>query len=190
MQSQRDIVNQLTDEQLTKQLLLSQGFILFLSILFSYFLFDHLSEWMQLFRVDIQEIIYHGVIPGCIVVAVDMILMYLLPERYYDDGGINQRIFANRSVFGIVKLVLLIAIAEELLFRGVLQTAAGYIIASIIFTIVHVRYLKKPVLLISVLLVSFYLGYMFELTGNLLTTITAHFIIDFLTGLFIRYAKK
>src|SRR5699024_9531099 len=132
---------------------------------------------------------YYGVIPGVIVVCIDAVLMYFLPGRYYDDGGINRRIFANRSIFGIFKLVLMIAVAEELLFRGVLQTTVGYILASTIFALIHIRYLTKPVLLASVFLVSFYLGYMYELTGNLLTTITAHFIIDFLSGLLIRLQK-
>src|SRR5699024_11474282 len=59
----------------------------------------------------------------------------------------------------------------ELLFRGVLQTTFGYIPASVIFALVHVRYLSKPVLLISVLLISFFIGYLFEVTGNLYVTI-------------------
>ncbi|WP_404453206.1 type II CAAX prenyl endopeptidase Rce1 family protein [Oceanobacillus kapialis] len=49
--------------------------------------------------------------------------------------------------------------------------------------------MKKPVLFISVLLVSFYIGYLFEQTGNLIVTITAHFIVDFLLGLTIRFYK-
>lgn len=189
MPSQREILNRLTDRELTKQLLFSQGLLLFLGILLSLILFDHPAQWLHLFRFNSFEIVYYGVFPGLIVVAVDAVLMYILPERYYDDGGINERIFANRSVMGIVGLVLLIAIAEEVLFRGVLQTTMGYVIASTVFALVHIRYLKKPVLLVSVLLVSFYLGYMFKLTGNLFTTMTAHFIIDFLSGLLIRLKK-
>ncbi|MEW9674689.1 CPBP family intramembrane glutamic endopeptidase [Lentibacillus sp. L22] len=190
MPSQREILNQLTDRELTKQLLFSQGLLLFLGILLSLILFDHPAQWLHLFRFNGFEIVYYGVFPGLIVVAVDAVLMYVLPERYYDDGGINERIFANRSVMGIIGLVLLIAIAEEVLFRGVLQTTMGYVIASTVFALVHIRYLKKPVLLVSVLLVSFYLGYMFKLTGNLFTTMTAHFIIDFLSGLLIRLKKR
>src|SRR5699024_3405979 len=106
MKSQRDIVKQLTDEELTRQLLLSQSVLLLLSGIFSLFLFDHFSEWAGLFNLDTQEIFYYGFIPGLIIVGIDAILMYLLPERYYDDGGINKRIFANRSIFGITKLVL------------------------------------------------------------------------------------
>src|SRR5699024_1470971 len=122
MKRQRDIVRQLSDEELTKQLLLSQSFLLLLSGIFSLFLFDPLSEWIGLFSLDIREIFYYGVLPGVIIVGIDAILMYFLPERYYDDGGINKRIFANRSIFSISKLALFIAVAEELLFRGVLQT--------------------------------------------------------------------
>lgn len=189
MKRQRDVIKQLTDNELIKQVLLSQCFLLILSGVFSLFLFDHNSEWFGLFSFDSWEIFYYGVIPGVVIVGIDVLLMYMLPERYYDDGGINKRIFANRTVFSIVKLVFLIAVSEELLFRGVVQTSVGYIPASIIFALVHIRYLTKPVLLASVLLVSFYLGYMYELTENLLTTITAHFIIDFLSGMLIRFRK-
>lgn len=85
---------------------------------------------------------------------------------------------------------MLVAIAEELLFRGVIQTTFGYLISSTLFALIHFRYLKKPVLLISVLFVSFYIGYIFILTENLLVTITAHFVVDFTLGLVIRFQKR
>ena len=82
-----------------------------------------------------------------------------------------------------------VAFAEELLFRGVLHTTFGYFIASTIFALAHFRYLTKPILFISILFVSFYIGYLFEITGNLVVTIAAHFIVDFLLGLFIRLQR-
>ncbi|MDY0408336.1 CPBP family intramembrane glutamic endopeptidase [Paracerasibacillus soli] len=89
----------------------------------------------------------------------------------------------------IFLFTLMIASCEEVLFRGVIQSWFGFIPASIIFAFVHVRYLKKPLLIISIFFVSFYIGYLFELTGNLISVITAHFIVDFLLGLFIYFKK-
>src|SRR5690625_1741473 len=113
--------------------------------------------------------------------------MVILPKKYFDDGGINERIFKNQSIFNIFIIALIVAVSEELLFRGLIQTIFGYFIASTLFALVHVRYLRKPVLLISVLLISFYLGYLYEITNNLFVTIFAHFIVDFLLGVIIRY---
>ncbi|MTW84972.1 CPBP family intramembrane metalloprotease [Virgibacillus dakarensis] len=190
MVSQRELIKRMSDRELTKQLMLSQLFLFILSLVLSFILFNNMAQWFQYFRLDGYEILVYGVIPGLIIVTVDVILMAVLPEHYYDDGGINDKIFKNRSVSSIFIVVLVIAIAEELLFRGVLQTTFGYVTASTIFALVHIRYLKKPVLLLSVLFVSFYLGFLFERTGNLLTTMTAHFIVDFLSGLIIRLSKK
>lgn len=82
-----------------------------------------------------------------------------------------------------------IAIAEELLFRGVLQTVFGFFSASVIFILVHFRYLNKPVLLISVIVTSFLLGFLYEATGNLYTVIVTHFIVDFLLGMIIHFKR-
>src|SRR5690625_3686701 len=186
---QNEILQNISDEDLKKSLLFSQALILLISLILSFILFDHFSDWFQYLKFNLKEIIYYGLIPGLIIVIIDLVLMKILPKRYLDDGGINERVFQNRSVPDIFLLALTIAIAEELLFRGVIQTTFGYFTASIIFALVHFRYLKKPVLFISVLLLSFYIGFLFKITGNLLVTITMHFIIDFLLGLVIRFQK-
>lgn len=186
---QDELLQQMSDEELKKTLILSQGFFLLISILLSLFLFEHISDWTHYFNLNMKEIIYYGLIPGLVVVIIDLLLMNSLPKRFFDDGGINERIFQNRSIADIFILALMIAICEELLFRGVIQTTFGYIIASTIFAIVHIRYLKKPVLFGAVLLLSFYIGFLFEITGNLFVTITMHFTIDFLLGLMIRFQK-
>lgn len=185
--SQKNLIDQMSDEQLQHSLFMSQFILFSLALLLSIFLFDHFTKWLDLFSLNIREIMYYGCLPGLLIVLIDIVLMYLLPKEHFDDGGINQKIFKNRSVPNIFMIALIVAVSEELLFRGVIHTIFGYAIASTIFALVHVRYLKKPVLLISVLLISFYIGYLYELTNNLLVTITAHFIVDFLLGLIIRY---
>ncbi|WP_342708396.1 CPBP family intramembrane glutamic endopeptidase [Halobacillus alkaliphilus] len=134
--------------------------------------------------------IWFGVLPGFIVLLIDFILMNTLPKQYYDDGGINNKVFKNRSIPGIIGVTLLVAVSEEMLFRGVLHTEYGYWAASLLFALLHFRYLSKIVLLISVLFVSFFIGYMFELTGSLTVTITAHFIIDVVLAMWIRLGNR
>lgn len=186
---QNDILQNISDKDLKKSLLFSQALFLLISLLLSLILFERFFDWFQYFNVNLKEIFYYGLVPGLMVVMIDLVLMKVLPKHHLDDGGINERVFQNRSVPDIFFLTLVIAISEELLFRGVVQTTFGYFSASVIFALVHFRYLKKPILFISVLLLSFYIGFLFKITGNLFVTITMHFIIDFLLGLIIRFQK-
>lgn len=184
---QDELLEKISDKELKMSLILSQVLFLLISIILSLFLFEHFFDWFYLFKFYGKEIFYYGIIPGLIIVMIDLILINVLPARYLDDGGINRRVFKDRSVGDIFFIALIIAICEELLFRGVFQTTFGFIIASLIFALVHVRYLKKPILFISVLFVSFYIGFLFEITGNLLVTMAMHFTIDFLLGLMIKF---
>ncbi|CDO02009.1 CAAX amino terminal protease self-immunity [Oceanobacillus picturae] len=187
--SQRDIILGMTDRELRKQVILSQGLLLAASIVLSLLLFESIGDWFQYLNWNPKEIIYFGLLPGIIIVLIDLILMRFLPKSTFYDGGVNKKLFTGQPVSSIFFLTLLVAWSEEMLFRGVIQTSFGYVFASVFFAIIHLRYLKKPVLLVSVLMISFYIGYLFEQTGNLFVTITAHFIVDFLLGLTIRYYK-
>ncbi|ASF39725.1 CPBP family intramembrane metalloprotease [Halobacillus halophilus] len=188
---QAEVIKMMTDQEVTLQLILTQLLLLILSILGSFFLFDSFwSEWKSIFEVTFNDWIWFGVLPGLIVLMIDFILMNRLPKQYYDDGGINNKVFKNRSIPGIIGVTLLVAISEEMLFRGVLHTEYGYWAASLLFALLHFRYLSKIVLLISVLFVSFFIGYMFELTGSLTVTITAHFIIDVVLAMWIRLGNR
>ena len=187
---QADIIRQISSEDLKKSVFYTQFILLSISIVSSFILFDNFTDWFVLFKLNPKDIFYYGIIPAIIVIALNIILSRYVPNRYLDDGGINEKLFKSQSVFSIIIIALTIAIAEELLFRGVIQTVFGYIFASSLFAIIHIRYLKKPVLLISIIIVSFYIGYLFEVTQNLLVTITAHFIIDFILGLLIKYKTR
>ncbi|ALX47979.1 CPBP family intramembrane glutamic endopeptidase [Lentibacillus amyloliquefaciens] len=186
---QSDIVKQLSDKELSLQLVLSQMIMLGLTFLLSFLLFERVNEWLDYFSFQISDFVFYGLVPGLFIVLIDLLLMKVFPRKYYDDGGINDRIFRNRSVGGILVIALLVSVSEELLFRGVIQTEFGYIVASILFALVHFRYLNKPVLLVSVIFISFYIGYIFVLTENLFVTMIAHFTVDFVLGLIIRFQK-
>ncbi|UTW69753.1 CPBP family intramembrane metalloprotease [Anaerobacillus sp. HL2] len=84
----------------------------------------------------------------------------------------------------------MIAFAEELLFRGVIQTQFGIIPASILFAIIHFRYLRKPILFIITVSLSFFLGWLYLVTENLLVPIFTHFVIDFGLGCILSFRKK
>ncbi|CEY31555.1 CAAX amino terminal protease self-immunity [Streptococcus pneumoniae] len=112
--------------------------------------------------------------------------MRVFPESWFDDGGINDKMFRGMSVLHLLVITFLIGFAEEFLFRGVVQTHFGIVIASFVFAVLHIRYITKPFLFCFVCFISFVFGYVFEWTGNLFITIFAHFLVDFIMGLQLR----
>ena len=186
----RELINRATDKELQNSLYLTQVMILIISFILGMFLFDDLAEFIALFIWDLQQIILWGGIAGVAVVLLDLILMKLLPSHYYDDGGLNERIFRNRSISQIAFIAAIVAVPEELLFRGMIQTHFGLISASIIFAIVHYRYLFNWYLFLNVIGLSFFIGYVYLQTNNILVTIFMHFLIDFLLGCHIKQQEQ
>ena len=186
----RELINRATDKELQNSLYLTQVMILIISFILGMFLFDDLAEFIALFIWDLPQIILWGGIAGVAVVLLDLILMKLLPSHYYDDGGLNERIFRNRSISQIAFIAAIVAVPEELLFRGMIQTHFGLIAASIIFAIVHYRYLFNWYLFLNVIGLSFFIGYVYLQTNNILVTIFMHFLIDFLLGCHIKQQEQ
>src|SRR5690625_1211867 len=146
-----------------------------------------MTDCINLFEFNLYDILYYGVLPAFIIILINIILDRFVPKQFLDDGGINEKLFSNQSVYSIFIIADVVAISEELLFRGVVQTTYGYLFASLLFAAIHIRYLKKPVLLLGVIGTSFYIGYLYELTYNLNVTITTNIINDSILGLINKY---
>lgn len=185
---QKELIEQMTDKDIFIALLITQCFLLTISAIFVIILFKDISTFFSLFQWKDWRIFTYGVTSGLLVVGIDIYLMKNLPKHYYDDGGINEKIFKHRSIGEIAILAAIISICEEIFFRGVIQTNFGIMIASVIFALVHYRYLFHWFLFLNIMLLSFYIGLLYEWTGNLMVTITMHFITDFLLG--VLYKRK
>ncbi|MEH7573073.1 CPBP family intramembrane glutamic endopeptidase [Cytobacillus firmus] len=187
-----DIIKELTDKELLFHLYLTQVLILAIAFILSIILFNSFEEFQALFVLDDINILVIGAAAGLAVVLIDFVLMKLLPEEMYDDGGLNKKIFQNRHFLHIAFIAAVVAISEELLFRGVIQTHFGLVISSLIFALVHYRYLFNWFLFVNIITLSFFIGYIYHITNNLLVTIVMHFLIDFLLGILIRkrYLKR
>ncbi|MBU8907202.1 CPBP family intramembrane glutamic endopeptidase [Desertibacillus haloalkaliphilus] len=190
MNKQENLINQLSDREILLNLYVTQIIMLLLAFLFGLFLFDDWSSFIALFTWDLKQILLIGGGVAMVVVLVEIVLAKVLPDHWLDDGGINERVFAKRGMFHIAIIAAVVAVAEEILFRGVLQTHIGWIPASLLFAFIHFRYLSKVVLFTVVVVVSLLLGWIFLLTGNLLVTIMAHFLIDFILGLNIALQSR
>lgn len=182
------IITDLTDKELLYHLYLTQVILLVISIILGAILFDHFSYLQNIDSSD-EQILTIGIPAGVIIVIADILLMKWLPASYYDDGGLNERIFKNRHVVHTFVIAFFVAFSEELLFRGIIQAKVGLIMASIIFAIIHYRYLFNWYLFLNIILLSFLIGFIYEWTGNLAVTIMMHFVIDFLLGVYIKFRK-
>lgn len=185
------IINGLSDRELLFHLYLTQMLLLAISFILGIFLFDNLfKDIIALFNWSDPLVWQLGLTAGIIVVCIDLLLMKVLPTSMYDDGGLNKRIFRNRHIVHIAFISALVAFSEEILFRGVIQSHFGLILSSLIFALVHYRYLFNWVLLINIIFLSFVIGFIFFKTGNLAITVIMHFFIDFLLGVFYSYRKN
>lgn len=186
LKKQNELIKQLTDKQIVQNLYFTQFILLFIGITLGFFLFDQIEDFLDLWVIRDYLFVIYGIGLALIVIIVDFIIMKVAPSRLTDDGGINEKIFEKRSIPHIIVLTALIAISEEILFRGVLQTHFGIWVASLIFAILHFRYLSKWLLFTMVVSISFLLGIVYEMTETLYTTIIAHFLIDLVFAIQIR----
>lgn len=181
-----ELINGLTDKDLLFHLYMTQIILCAISLLLGFIFFDHFS-YLDKIILDDVHLFTIGIPAGIIIVMIDIFLMRCLPSSFYDDGGLNERIFRNRNTLHIIIIALFVAFSEELLFRGIIQTKVGLILASIIFAIIHYRYLFNWFLFVNIVLLSFIIGTIFEWSDNLAVTIVMHFVIDFLLGMYIKY---
>lgn len=189
-QQYTDLINGLSDREIMFHLFATQIILAVISLVLGFFLFDDFSSFLSVFQWNDLNIWIVGGLAGLAVVLLDLTLMKLLPSKYYDDGGLNQKIFQNRAVWQIAVIAAMVAISEEILFRGIIQTHVGLVLSSLIFALIHYRYLFNLFLFVNITALSFLVGYIFLVTDNLLVTIFMHFLIDFLLGLSIRFSGE
>jgi len=79
----------------------------------------------------------------------------------------------------VLLLAALSGIAEEAFFRGALQPRVGWVLASVIFGLVHfVPRAEFRLWTVFSLAAGFLLGFLFEATGNLIAPTVAHALVN------------
>lgn len=184
------LINDLSERELLFHLYITQIILLTISLILGLFIYRDIRFIGSFFNWNDISIYAIGLTTGILVVILDLFFMKILPKSFYDDGGLNERIFQNRSIFHIAIIALIVAFSEELLFRGIIQTHVGLIAASIIFAVIHYRYLFNWYLFANIIILSFVIGCIYHLTDNLAVTFVMHFIVDFLLGCFIMIKNK
>lgn len=183
-------VQDISEQALLINLYFTQALILLLAFILMWWLQISLGS---LFTAHVEAgaaIITYGILFAAVVLFSDYILARWIPKHVSDDGGMNKKIFANRPLWHLIVICLMVSICEELLFRGTIQNGIGVYWTSVVFTAIHVRYLQHWLMTLLVFGISYGLGWIYIQTGTLLTPIIAHFIIDFVLGYHLRGESK
>ncbi|GGF87640.1 CPBP family intramembrane glutamic endopeptidase [Paenibacillus abyssi] len=181
-------IDQIDDRLLLINLYVTQALTLIIGLI--WILFQHRNPLGLLRFPEGIEFLYWGIGLAAIVIIVDLLISRWVPEDATDDGGVNERIFRNRPIWHIIALSFIVAVCEEILFRGALQFAIGPYWTSIIFAAIHVRYLRHWIPTGLVFSISYGLGWIYIQTGTLWAPIIAHFVIDLVMGLIIRFRRE
>jgi membrane protease YdiL (CAAX protease family) len=96
-------------------------------------------------------------------------------------------LFASATFFDICLISLCAGVAEELLFRGVIQVKGGIVVASILFGVLH---WVTPAYALLATAIGFYIGLVYHFTQSLLIPIQLHCLYDFGALLYLRYCAK
>lgn len=180
-------IHELNDRLLLYNLYLTQGLTLLIGAI--WIIFQKRNE-LELFALpNTLHVLWWGLGLAAAMLLVDLLLSRIMPEDAMEDGGINQMLFQNRPVWHIICIAAIVSICEELLFRGAIQYSFGPYWTSILFAVIHIRYLRHWIPTGWVFLSSYGLGYIYVQTGSLWAPIICHFVIDLISGLALRFRR-
>lgn len=180
--------DELDDKMLLANLYITQALTLIIGIV--WLLFQGRNP-VSLLKLPVNgDFAWWGAGLALSVLAFDLAISRFVPEEATDDGGINERLFKWRPLWHIAAISLVVAICEEILFRGAIQHAIGPYWTSIVFAAIHVRYLRHWIPTGLVFSISYGLGWIMIHTGTLWAPIMAHFLVDLAMGCIIRFRRE
>ncbi|QRG69876.1 CPBP family intramembrane glutamic endopeptidase [Brevibacillus choshinensis] len=185
----KDSGQEMDEANLRLNLWLTQGLVLAIAAGSSFF-FHGVNGTRELFVPPGWHGIGMAAGVALLIVLASIAMDRYLPSSWQDDGSVNEMVFGNLSPWMTTLVCISVGVGEEWLFRGVVQSFVGNVWTSVIFTVIHVRYLKKPLLFISVFLTSLLLGWLFQREGTLWPSIFAHIAIDLLLAFYLQYTLK
>ncbi|HIV48863.1 CPBP family intramembrane glutamic endopeptidase [uncultured Helicobacter sp.] len=132
------------------------------------------NQWLGLYPMSFSVWDIVWIACGiCASLGILWVFLVFLPREQVSSPYV--RFFADSfDVSHMAVFFLINAIAEELLFRGVLQYYVGVVLASVIFTFVHIAYYTKPWILIEVFIQGLVLGVLYEISESLWVCIICH----------------
>ncbi|GAB1531099.1 MULTISPECIES: lysostaphin resistance A-like protein [Brevibacillus] len=145
---------------------------------------------LSLFTLPGWNAVLWAVFVAAGIIIASIVMDRYLPKRWQDDNSINEKVFGAMLPSTTILVCMVVGVGEEWLFRGVIQSLAGNFWSSLIFTLIHVRYLKKPLMIISVFGTSLILGLLFSHYQSLWPSIVAHILIDVMLAFYLQKTIK
>ena len=178
-------MNEIPKKILLLNVVLSQAIIVGIGILLIFAVFEN-RDLTELFSVRIDFFSIFVVILGSGLLILLQLLFhkFLAHEKLFDE--INMVLMERFSLKELFWIFLGGSIAEEFLFRGIIQTEFGILIASIVFTITHFRYHNKLYIIAEVFLMGLLLGLIYTLTKMLWVPIVCHLTVNFATAFLLK----
>ncbi|MED1959627.1 CPBP family intramembrane metalloprotease [Brevibacillus formosus] len=145
---------------------------------------------LSLFILPDWDAVLWAVFVAAGIIIASIAMDRYLPKRWQDDGSINEKVFGTMLPSTTILVCMVVGVGEEWLFRGVIQSLTGNFWSSLIFTLIHIRYLKKPLMIISVFGTSLILGLLFSHYQSLWPSIVAHILIDVMLAFYLQKTIK
>ena len=170
------------------KLMLSASFIFLAFALILYYFVStfYNKHFVGIYPVNLS---LHSFMTLFAILFLQLALMFLsfkfIPKKYLYEKAIRDLACENSLAF-LLLIFLLNSLAEELIFRAILQENFGILLASILFTLAHIAYYKKVFLLSFVFVQGLLLGLLYELTNSLLFCVLSHTVFNFLTVYLIK----
>ncbi|MEJ8304614.1 type II CAAX endopeptidase family protein [Saccharibacillus sacchari] len=179
---------QLTDRLLLINLYLTQGLTLLIGTVWIFL--QGRNPLALLALPESLTFLYWGLGLAVVMFLIDFLMTIWGREEDLDDGGINAMLFRSRPIWHIFAIAAIVSICEELLFRGALQYHLGPYWTSIVFAVIHIRYLRHWLPTAWVFASSYGLGWIYLQSGTLWAPIICHFLIDFISGIMIKRREQ
>ncbi len=154
-----------------------------------------LASWLQIDLAPAPSDVVRELVIG-LLATVPLVVLFIASMSEYGDriGVVSnlkrimlqdvRRVFMHARFFDLLAIAVVAGIAEEMLFRGVVQTQLGLLPASILFGLVHFVTLGYAV---AATLMGIYIGLVFSISESLFAVILVHALYDLYALTYIRY---
>jgi len=180
------MINQMNKKILFLNIILSQGILLLVSFLWIRFVTPE-NTFLHILAINAHfQVLFLSFLAGSglLLILQWFFLRHVSRDRLMDE--LNLILLDKFSLPMLFIIFLSGAGVEEILFRGVIQQHLGIWLASVLFTVIHFRYLKKVALMIEVFLMGMILGMTYLVTQTIWIPILCHLCVNISTAVMIK----
>lgn len=164
-----------------------------LAIIFMLIVYEVVNVEQYLSFDHPTQLLMYVIIASFALVLYGVIVTYVVPANTIDDTNKSSQTYALQEIFAFM---LLGALFEELLFRGIIQNVLymwfghqwmAMLITTCLFIVFHVQYFKKPIMLLNISIPSLTFSWLYFDTYNILVPIFVHFLMNLGITLLFKY---